>query len=57
MDAYHARPQYQQNDYIGWITREIRSDQAKAPQSNAGGAQTRRCLYEHVMDKNPYTFQ
>jgi len=35
MDAYHARPQYQQNDYIGWITREIRSDQAKAPQSNA----------------------
>ena len=21
MDAYHARPPYQQNDYIGWITR------------------------------------
>lgn len=21
MDAYHARPDYQQNDYIGWITR------------------------------------
>ena len=21
MDAYHARPAYQQNDYIGWITR------------------------------------
>lgn len=20
-DAYHARPPYQQNDYIGWITR------------------------------------
>jgi hypothetical protein len=21
MDAYHERPDYQQNDYIGWITR------------------------------------
>ncbi len=21
MDAYRARPPYQQNDYIGWITR------------------------------------
>jgi len=21
MDRYHARPPYQQNDYIGWITR------------------------------------
>jgi uncharacterized protein YdeI (YjbR/CyaY-like superfamily) len=21
MEAYHARPDYQQNDYIGWITR------------------------------------
>jgi uncharacterized protein YdeI (YjbR/CyaY-like superfamily) len=21
MDAYHQRPAYQQNDYIGWITR------------------------------------
>lgn len=21
LDAYHARPPYQQNDYIGWITR------------------------------------
>jgi uncharacterized protein YdeI (YjbR/CyaY-like superfamily) len=21
MDAYHARPAYQQNDYVGWITR------------------------------------
>jgi len=21
MDAYDARPDYQQNDYIGWITR------------------------------------
>jgi uncharacterized protein YdeI (YjbR/CyaY-like superfamily) len=20
-DAYHSRPPYQQNDYIGWITR------------------------------------
>ena len=20
MDAYHARPDYQKNDYIGWIT-------------------------------------
>ena len=21
MDAYHSRPPYQQNDYVGWITR------------------------------------
>ncbi len=24
MEAYHARPDYQQNDYIGWITRAKR---------------------------------
>jgi len=24
MDAYHARPEYQQNDYIRWITRAKR---------------------------------
>lgn len=24
MDAYHARPEYQQNDYIAWITRAKR---------------------------------
>jgi uncharacterized protein YdeI (YjbR/CyaY-like superfamily) len=24
MDAYLARPPYQQNDYIGWINRAIR---------------------------------
>jgi uncharacterized protein YdeI (YjbR/CyaY-like superfamily) len=24
MDAYNARPPYQQNDYIGWITRAKR---------------------------------
>jgi uncharacterized protein YdeI (YjbR/CyaY-like superfamily) len=26
MDAYKARPPYQQNDYIGWITRAMRDD-------------------------------
>jgi len=24
MEAYHERPAYQQNDYIGWITRAKR---------------------------------
>ena len=24
MDAYHERPDYQQNDYIGWVTRAKR---------------------------------
>jgi uncharacterized protein YdeI (YjbR/CyaY-like superfamily) len=24
MDAYQARPPYQQNDYIGWVTRAKR---------------------------------
>lgn len=24
MDAYHSRPPYQQNDYIGWIIRAKR---------------------------------
>jgi uncharacterized protein YdeI (YjbR/CyaY-like superfamily) len=24
LDAYHARPAYQQNDYTGWITRAKR---------------------------------
>lgn len=26
LEAYHARPAYQQNDYIGWITRAKRPD-------------------------------
>ncbi len=26
MDAYRARPPYQQNDYIGWITRAVRPE-------------------------------
>ena len=26
MDAYHERPDYQQNDYIGWITRAKRDE-------------------------------
>jgi uncharacterized protein YdeI (YjbR/CyaY-like superfamily) len=26
MNAYHARPDYQQNDYISWITRAKRDD-------------------------------
>ncbi len=25
-DAYHARPPYQRNDYIGWITRAKRDE-------------------------------
>jgi len=29
MDAYKARPPYQQNDYLGWISR-ARQDQTKA---------------------------
>jgi hypothetical protein len=24
MDAYKARPPYQRNDYVGWITRAVR---------------------------------
>ena len=26
MEAYQARPPYQRNDYIGWITRAVRPD-------------------------------
>jgi uncharacterized protein YdeI (YjbR/CyaY-like superfamily) len=26
MNAYHARPDYQQNDYIGWISRAKREE-------------------------------
>jgi uncharacterized protein YdeI (YjbR/CyaY-like superfamily) len=26
MEAYQARPDYQQNDYIGWITRAKREE-------------------------------
>ena len=30
MDAYHARPWYQRNDYLGWIARAKREEtQAK----------------------------
>ena len=26
MDAYHARPAYQQNDYLGWLARAKRPE-------------------------------
>jgi uncharacterized protein YdeI (YjbR/CyaY-like superfamily) len=26
LDAYHARPAYQQNDYLGWIARASRPE-------------------------------
>ncbi len=26
MEAYNARPPYQRNDYIGWITRAVRPE-------------------------------
>jgi len=26
LEAYHSRPSYQQNDYIGWITRAKRKE-------------------------------
>lgn len=26
LEAYKARPSYQQNDYIGWITRAVREE-------------------------------
>lgn len=26
MDKYHARPAYQQNDYIGWINRAVQPE-------------------------------
>lgn len=26
MDAYHQRPPYQQNDYVGWISRARRME-------------------------------
>ena len=29
MDAYRARPDYQQNDYISWITRAKRDETRK----------------------------
>ena len=29
MDAYRERPAYQQNDYVGWITRAKRDDTRK----------------------------
>lgn len=29
MEAYRARPAYQQNDYIGWITRAVREETRK----------------------------
>lgn len=33
MDAYHSRPPYQQNDYIGWISR-AKKDETKAKRLN-----------------------
>ncbi len=33
MEAYHSRPDYQQNDYIGWITR-AKQDETRAKRLN-----------------------
>jgi len=32
LDAYNARPGYQQNDYVGWITLAKRDDFVGLPQ-------------------------
>lgn len=32
MEAYRSRPPYQQNDYVGWITRANRMEFATDPE-------------------------
>lgn len=53
MDAYLSRPDYQQNDYIGWITRQAPINAGEAIESNAGRTGARGPVYENVMDKRP----
>ena len=41
LDAYHARPAYQQNDYLGWINR------AKRPETKERRLQQMLAELEH----------
>jgi uncharacterized protein YdeI (YjbR/CyaY-like superfamily) len=52
MDAYRARPDYQQNDYIGWILRakkpETRAKRlAQMLEELAGGTKYMNMAYRH----------
>jgi hypothetical protein len=49
MDAYLARPPYQQNDYIGWVMR-AKLENTKT-QSDVGRTKTRQRLYENEMER------
>src|SRR5262245_4573453 len=48
IEAYLRRPAYQQNDYIGWITRaKLPATRPQAARTNARRAFPRRCLHEN----------
>ena len=48
MEAYHKRPAYQQNDYVGWINRAKRPEtKEKRLRQMLEGTQTRRRLHEN----------
>jgi hypothetical protein len=47
--AYRARPAYQRNDYIAWITGKAGVNAPKAPEADARGAGRRRPLHEHAL--------
>jgi len=47
MGAYLQRPAYQQNDYIGWITRaKMAATRPQTLRTDARWTFPRRCLYE-----------
>lgn len=52
MDAYHERPPYQQNDYIGWINRAKR-EQTKQKRLNQMLDELRRGGVYMNMDHPP----
>ncbi len=51
-EAYYARPDYQQNDYIGWITRAKREEtRQKRLAQMLVELEKRGCLYENGLEE------
>jgi uncharacterized protein YdeI (YjbR/CyaY-like superfamily) len=57
MDAYHERPDYQQNDYIGWVTGAKREGTKQKRLAQMLDELEGGRLYMNMSWKKPYTSQ
>lgn len=57
LEAYHSRPAYQQNDYIGWITHAKPYNKAEALEPNAGRTRRWKIVDEDGMKIKQYSLE